>query len=121
MSLEPETLATWHWLATQPAEAMMNPRDLDDRLARLRQVFVVLAQPALTPQPRQRPLHHPTASQGYEPALAGRAADHPQLIRPVMDPQPALQFVVVVLVVRLDHFQAREGGPRHLREDLLGR
>src|SRR5215216_6605425 len=99
----------------------MDPRDLDDGLTRLRQMFVVLAQPAIPSQPSQSPLHDPAAPQGYEPALAWRATDHPNVIRPVMDAQPAIQLMVVVLVVRLHNLQAWEVFPRHLREDVLGR
>ena len=85
----------------------MNRCDLDDRLTRARRVLIVLAQTPIAPQPGERPLHHPATPQRHEPPLPGRPADHHQLVAPMMHPQPAVQLVAVILVVRL-HLSSRE-------------
>src|SRR3954462_3188915 len=121
MSLKPVALAVGYPLAAEPAEVVMYPRYLENGLARFRQVFVVLAQPAIAPQPRQGPLHDPTASQRLKTSFTDRTTHDPNLIAPVMHAQPAIQFIVVILVIRLHYFQSWKVRPRHLREDLLGR
>src|SRR5262249_58938962 len=75
MSHEPEALALRDGDRVKPAEVVMNGRDLHHRLARTRRVLVVAAQPPISPQPGEGPLHHPAALQRDEPPLPGLAAD----------------------------------------------
>src|ERR1035438_5155507 len=99
----------------------MDPGDLHHGCTRLRQVLVVLAQPTIPPQPSERSFYDPTAPQGDEAPLAGGTTHHPGPVRSLMHAQPAVQGRAVVLVIRLDHFQAGEVFARQLLKQLLRR
>src|SRR5271154_1807091 len=100
---------------------MMDRAELRHGFTRLRQGLVVLAQPPVTPQPGERPFHHPANRQRHEAARAGRPADPFHPIRPPVQAQPIIQGVIVILVVREDDLQPREVAATHLGEHLLGR
>src|ERR1700680_2080751 len=119
MSLEPEPLAFCRLVGMKPTEVMMDGRDLDHGFTRLRQVLIVLAQPPVPSQPGERALHDPTTLQGDEPPFSGRTAYHHHPVTPVMHAQPTIQFMIVILVVGLDHFQARVVRSRQLGEQFL--
>src|SRR5262249_44141449 len=106
MSFKSEALAASRLAWAEATEVMMNPGHLQHGFTRLRQMFVVLAQTAIAPQPSQRPFHHPTAPQRDEAALPGGTADDPDPVGPMMHPQPAVQLRAVILVVGLHHLQA---------------
>src|SRR5262249_62405635 len=107
MPFEPKPLASCPPLPVQSVETMLDRCDLDDCLTRFGCMLIVLAQPPRTPQPGKRAFHHPATLQRDELPLAGWAAHDHDPIAPVMNAQPAVQFVIVVLVVRLHYLQAR--------------
>src|SRR5579864_7004960 len=118
MSLEPETLTACCPIRTEPTEVVMNTRYLHQGFTRFRQMLIVLTQTPITPQPRKRPFHYPTAPQRHKTLLPRRPTHDPNPVGTMMRPQPAIQRGVVILVVGLHHFQAREVGTRHLGEQL---
>ena len=81
----------------------MNRRQPHHRLTRLGRVLVVLAQAPIPPQPGERPFHHPTHLQGLKARHAFRPAHHHQAVRPPVQPQPGVQSIVVILVIREHH------------------
>ena len=99
----------------------MNRRQPHHRFTGLGRVFVVLAQAPIPPQPGEGSLHHPTHLQRLKPRLALRPAHNLQSVRPPMQPQPRVQPVVVILVVREHHLQPRQVPARRLGEHLRGR
>lgn len=98
----------------------MHRADPHHRLTRFRQVFLVLAQPAVTSQPSQRPFHFPTHRQRLETLLASRSARNLQPLRAVVEVQPGVQSMVMVFVIREHHDQSGEVAARRLSQHLLG-
>src|SRR5437879_11018566 len=73
------------------SEHQMSHSDVDPGLARLLAPFVILAQPAVPPQPGERPLDDPPPLQDLELRLSRGADDPledpaPDLLGPLRDP-----------------------------------
>ena len=88
------------------------------RLTRLRQMFIVLAQPPVTSQPGECSLHYPTNGQRLELLLPFWPTDHRQVVGPSMHKQPVVQIIVVILAIAEDYLQAAEIPATHLRKDM---
>jgi hypothetical protein len=97
----------------------MHRADPHHRLTRVGQVFIVLAQSAITAQPSQRPFHFPTHRQWLEPLLAGWSAGDLQPVRSMVEAQPLVQSMVMVFVIREHDDQSREVAARRLSQHLL--
>ena len=72
-------------------------------------MFVVLAQTPVPPQPREGPFYHPPTAQRHESTFPRRPTQHQDLVESVTLLEPAVQLLVVRLVVCLHHLQAVKG------------
>ena len=92
--------------------------DLDERLAGLRQLLVVLREAPLLAKPRERALHHPAARQHREAFLVGGLNHDLQVEAPaVLDP---LHQRPVVVAVRPDLLKPRQAQPEAVQQTFGG-
>src|SRR5262245_15059869 len=94
----------------------MNHCYLNHSLTRLRPPLVVLAQPAIPPQPPERPLHHPPLGDHLEPLLLVGPLHHAQLPAASL-PRPVDQPLLLVDPIDPDHLRL---GARSLARDSAG-
>jgi hypothetical protein len=85
----------------------MNHRHIYHRLAHTRVPLLVLAQPPITHEPTERPLHHPTPGQQRETYCPLRPAHHLQ--HPALkDPDTPRRLLASIAAIRPNLLQTRE-------------
>src|SRR5579875_1004216 len=105
----------------------MNHRHIYHRLAHTRVPLLVLAQPAITHEPTERPLHHPTPGQHREtycPLHPTYYLQHPA----IKDPDTPGRLLASIAAIRPNLLQTREAflgfvqhGPTAVRTWDIGR
>src|SRR5206468_238354 len=78
--------------------------DLTPRLTAGRRAFIVLAQPPVPPQPRERPLDHPPGGEDFKLLALTLHDNHP--VFHTGTPLPLPHRAAVILVVGIDLLQA---------------
>ena len=97
----------------------MDRSDFYHCFARLRQMFIILAQPPRATQPSERSLHHPSASQRNESPFSAGPHYHRYPVASLVYAKPSIQFAILIFAVALDRFQARMFFTGHLFEQQL--
>jgi hypothetical protein len=101
---------------TEPVEHQMSITDWDHSRTGFSTALIVLAVPAIPAVPGMRPLNHPAFLQGGEACRARwTRRDFKAPADPLLGP-PGVQGVMVILLIRTQRAETRQGGWRDVAE-----
>src|SRR5262245_62883237 len=103
-----------HRPGCQAVQPPVDHRDREERLARLRPILVIPAQPAVAVEPRDRPLHHPTPRR--QPPPRDRLVPLDDLQQPTAPPPQPVDQLPRITPIRPDQADIGAFGPRSLED-----